>query len=358
MKLRIVSRTDNVGGYDHNMRLSAPGRRPCSPPDRPLRHRSRAAPRRRRRASSPGLTPTPPRRAAPRTRVELVRIGLCPRLRAAAPAPSVPPLRARSAWIAQGTGPCRLASPSTALTAQRLIGRLEPRSRRAAFVRRRGGRRAGSLGVGCGTGGLTFALPRRREVSGTGPSSLSRLRRGSAATEHGSRIPIAKAMPAPYRPDGRSTAPCRSSSSIWCPGRPAVARIAAWSARRRRRRQPFRITSGGMPAMRMMWDTVAAQDERHGGGAASTPSSGDVAGRDAAELRGAGPRRRSETSVLMRMDYESFEVLGADRSARAGSASTWRRSTPARRAQADEAVREPPGWRARGPAFLRGRGLG
>ena len=120
------------------------------------------------------------------------------------------------------------------------------------------------LDVGCGTGSLTFALPQAADVAEVAAIDFSPVFVPEAQRRNTDpRITIARAMPAPSRSRmAGSIARCRCSSCISCP-RPtrrsprcaASCGPAAWS------RRPSGTISAGMPGMRMMWDTVAVQDE-------------------------------------------------------------------------------------------------
>ena len=200
------------------------------------------------------------------------------------------------------------------------------------------------LDVGCGTGSLTFALPRAAEVSGVraidvSPVFVEEARRRNTDP----RITIAEgdACAIPF-PDGWFD---RALSLLVLHFVPEADRAVAEMCRVVR---PGGVVAaavwdhlGGMPAMRMMWDTVAAQDEearrwrsRYFFQPMMRPD----------EMRQSfvaqGLLDVSETSLVMRMDYESFADYWEPIAAGEGPLGKYVAGLdPARRAQADEAVR-------------------
>ena len=200
------------------------------------------------------------------------------------------------------------------------------------------------LDVGCGTGSLTFALPQAADVGEVAAIDYCpRLRRGGAAAEHG---------PADHHHGGRCLRhpvpgwPVRSVALSllvlhFVPkADQAVAEMrvscgpAGWL-------RPPLGPPGGLPAMRMMWDTVTVLDEE--------------AGRLRSQycfqpMMRPGEMRQSfvaqglvdveQTSLLIRMAYDSFEDYWQPIAAGEGPLGKYVAGLdPARRTKVDEAVR-------------------
>ena len=200
------------------------------------------------------------------------------------------------------------------------------------------------LDVGCGTGSLTFALPQAADVAEVAAIDYSPVFVEAAQRRNTDpRITIVQgdACAIPF-PDGRFD---RALSLLVLHFVPEADRAIA---EMRRVVRPGGVVAaavwdhlGGMSAMRMMWDTVAAHDE------------------EARRLRGQycfqpmmrpDEMRRSfaaqglvdvaQTSLLIRMEYESFADYWEPIAAGEGPLGKYVAGLdPARRARADEAVR-------------------
>lgn len=200
------------------------------------------------------------------------------------------------------------------------------------------------IDVGCGTGSLTFALPQAAEVAEIAaidysPVFVEEARRRNADP----RITISEgdACAIPF-PDDRFD---RALSLLVLHFVPAAGKAIA---EMRRVVRPGGVIGaavwdhlGGMPGMRMMWDTVAAQDE------------------EARTLRGhycfqpmmrpdemrqsfvaQGLEEVEQTSLMIRMDYENFSDYWEPIAAGEGPLGKYVAGLdPTRRARADEAVR-------------------
>ncbi len=200
------------------------------------------------------------------------------------------------------------------------------------------------LDVGCGTGSLTFALPQAARVSEVRAIDFSPVFVAEAQRRNSDpRITITEgdACAIPF-PDGRFD---RALSLLVLHFVPDTDRAIA---EMRRVVRPGGVVAaavwdhlGGMPAMRMTWDTVAAQDEearklrsRYFFQPMMRP--GEMRQRFVAQ----GLEDVSETSLLIRMDYESFADYWEPIAAGEGPVGKFVAGLdPARRAQADEAVR-------------------
>jgi ubiquinone/menaquinone biosynthesis C-methylase UbiE len=200
------------------------------------------------------------------------------------------------------------------------------------------------LDVGCGTGSLTFALPQAADVAEVvaidySPVFVEEARRRNTDP----RITVAQgdACALPF-PEGRFDRALALLVLHFVPqANGAVAEM-------RRVVRPGGVIAaavwdhlGGMPSMRMMWDTLAAQDE------------------EARRLRGQycfqpmmrpGEMRQSflaqgllnveETSLLIRMEYENFADYWEPIAAGEGPLGKYVAGLgPERKAKADEAVR-------------------
>ena len=200
------------------------------------------------------------------------------------------------------------------------------------------------LDVGCGTGSLTFALTQAADVGEIAAIDYSPVFVEEAQRRNSHpRITImhGDACAIPF-PDGRFD---RALALLVLHFVPEAAKAIA---EMRRVVRPGGVVGaavwdhlGGMANMRMVWDTLAAQDE------------------EAGRLRGVycfqpmmrpGEMRQSfiaqglsnveETSLLIRMEYENFADFWEPIAAGEGPLGKYVAGLdPARRAQADEAVR-------------------
>jgi SAM-dependent methyltransferase len=213
------------------------------------------------------------------------------------------------------------------------------------------------LDVGCGTGSLTFALPQAANVGEVAafdysPVFVEEARRRNSDPRITIQQADACAIPFPddrfdralallvlhFVPDaGRAVAEVRR---VVRPG--GVVAAAVWDH------------LGGMPGTRMMWDTVAALDERaklmRGQYFFQPMMRSD-------EMRNSfvehGLANVEQVSLLIRMDYASFEDYWEPIAAGEGPLGKYVASLdPARRAKADQAVRaayeggQPDGFRS------------
>lgn len=200
------------------------------------------------------------------------------------------------------------------------------------------------LDVGCGTGSLTFALPQAAEIGEVAAIDFSPVFVAEAQRRNTDpRISIAQgdACAIPF-PNDRFD---RALSLLVLHFVPETDKAIA---EMRRVVRPGGVVAaavwdhfGGMSAMRMMWDSVAAHDE------------------EARKMRShycfqpmmrPGEMRRSfiaqglqevvQSSLLIRMDYESFADYWEPIAAGEGPLGKYVAGLdPARRAKADEAVR-------------------
>ena len=213
------------------------------------------------------------------------------------------------------------------------------------------------LDVGCGTGSLTFALPQAANVGEVAAFDYSPVFVEEAQRRNSDpRITIqqadACAIPFPddrfdralallvlhFVPDaGRAVAEMRR---VVRPG--GVVAAAVWD------------NLGGMPGTRMMWDTVAALDERAKlmrGQYFFQPMMRPDEMRNSFVEHGLADVE--QVSLLIRMDYASFEDYWEPIAAGEGPLGKYVASLdPARRAKADQAVRaayeggQPDGFRS------------
>lgn len=213
------------------------------------------------------------------------------------------------------------------------------------------------LDVGCGTGSLTFALPQAANVGEVAAFDYSPVFVEEAQRRNSDpRITIqqadACAIPFPddrfdralallvlhFVPDaGRAVAEMRR---VVRPG--GVVAAAVWDH------------LGGMPGTRMMWDTVAALDERAKlmrGQYFFQPMMRPDEMRNSFVEHGLADVE--QVSLLIRMDYASFEDYWEPIAAGEGPLGKYVASLdPARRAKADQAVRaayeggQPDGFRS------------
>ena len=200
------------------------------------------------------------------------------------------------------------------------------------------------LDVGCGTGSLTFALPKAANVKEVAAIDYSPVFVAEAQQRNTDpRITIAEgdACAIPF-PDGRFD---RALSLLVLHFVPKADQAVA---EMRRVVRPGGVVAaavwdhlGGLPAMRMMWDTVAVLDEE--------------AGRLRSQycfqpMMRPGEMRQSfvaqglvnveQTSLLIRMEYDSFEDYWEPIAAGEGPLGKYVAGLdPARRAKVDEAVR-------------------
>jgi ubiquinone/menaquinone biosynthesis C-methylase UbiE len=200
------------------------------------------------------------------------------------------------------------------------------------------------LDVGCGTGSLTFALPQAARVSEVRAIDLSPVFVAAARRRNTDpRITIAQgdACAIPF-PDDRFDRALALLVLHFVPGADqAIAEM-------RRVVRPGGVVAaavwdhlGGMPGMRMMWDTVAAEDEearrlrsRYFFQPMMRPD--EMRQRFMAQ----GLVDVSETSLLIRMDYESFADYWEPIAAGEGPLGKYVAGLDrARRAWVDEAVR-------------------
>jgi ubiquinone/menaquinone biosynthesis C-methylase UbiE len=195
------------------------------------------------------------------------------------------------------------------------------------------------LDVGCGTGSLTFVLPQAAEVSEVATIDFSPVFVEEAQRRNTDpRITIAQgdACALPFL-DGHFD---RALALLVLHFVPEADKAVA---EMRRVVRPGGVVAaavwdhlGGMSGMRMMWDTLAAQDE------------------DARRMRSLycfqpmmrqtfmaqGLSHVEETELLIRMEYENFADYWEPIAAREGPlGKNVAGLDPARRAQADEAVR-------------------
>lgn len=200
------------------------------------------------------------------------------------------------------------------------------------------------LDVGCGTGSLTFALPRAAAIGEVAAIDFSPIfveevqRRNSDP-----RITIAQgdACAIPF-PDGRFD---RAFSLLVLHFVPEADKAVAEMCRVVR---PGGVVAaaiwdhlGGMPGMRIIWDTVAALDEearRLRGQYGFQPMMRPDGMRQSFMARGLVDV--VQTSLLIRMDYESFADYWDPITAGEGPLGKYiAELDPSRRAKADEAVR-------------------
>jgi ubiquinone/menaquinone biosynthesis C-methylase UbiE len=213
------------------------------------------------------------------------------------------------------------------------------------------------LDVGCGTGSLTFALPQAANVGEVAafdysPVFVEEARRRNSDPRITIQQADACAIPFPddrfdralallvlhFVPDaGRAVAEMRR---VVRPG--GVVAAAVWDH------------LGGMPGTRMMWDTVAALDERAKlmrGQYFFQPMMRPDEMRNSLVEHGLADVE--QVSLLIRMDYASFEDYWEPIAAGEGPLGKYVASLdPARRAKADQAVRaayeggQPDGFRS------------
>ena len=213
------------------------------------------------------------------------------------------------------------------------------------------------LDVGCGTGSLTFALPQAANVGEVAafdysPVFVEEARRRNSDPRITIQQADACAIPFPddrfdralallvlhFVPDaGRAVAEVRR---VVRPG--GVVAAAVWDH------------LGGMPGTRMMWDTVAALDERAKlmrGQYFFQPMMRPDEMRNSFVEHGLADVE--QVSLLIRMDYASFEDYWEPIAAGEGPLGKYVASLdPARRAKADQAVRaayeggQPDGFRS------------
>lgn len=200
------------------------------------------------------------------------------------------------------------------------------------------------LDVGCGTGSLTFALPQAAEVGEVAAIDYSPVFVEEAQRRNTDpRITIAEgdACAIPF-PDGRFD---RALSLLVLHFVPKADQAVA---EMRRVVRPGGVVGaavwdhlGGMPGMRMMWDTVAVQDEearRLRGQYCFQPMMRPNEMRRSFAARGLV--KVEQTSLLIRMEYESFADYWEPIAAGEGPLGKYVAGLdPARRAAADEAVR-------------------
>ncbi|MFL5335645.1 MAG: class I SAM-dependent methyltransferase [Geminicoccaceae bacterium] len=200
------------------------------------------------------------------------------------------------------------------------------------------------LDIGCGTGSLTFALPQAANVAEVAaidyaPAFVEEARRRNTDP----RITISQrdACAIPF-PDGRFD---RALSLLVLHFVPEADRAIAEMCRVVR---PGGVVAaavwdhlGGMSSMRMMWDTVAAQDEeapRLRGRYCFQPMMRPDEMRRSFAARGLVDV--AQTSLLIRMEYVSFADYWSPITAGEGPLGKYVAGLdPARRAKVDEAVR-------------------
>jgi len=198
--------------------------------------------------------------------------------------------------------------------------------------------------VGCGTGSLTFALPEAANVAEIAAFDYSPVFVEEAKRRNSdSRITIQQgdACAIPF-PDGRFD---RALSLLVLHFVPDAGKAVA---EMRRVVRPGGVVAaavwdhlGGMPGMRMMWDTVAVLDE-----SANLPR-GQYCFQPMMrpdEMRNSfvehGLVNVEQTSLLIRMEYDSFEDYWEPIAAGEGPLGKYVTSLePSRRAKADQAVR-------------------
>ena len=227
------------------------------------------------------------------------------------------------------------------------------------------------LDVGCGTGSLTFALPKAADVSEVAGIDFSPVFVEEAQRRNADpRITIQQgdACALPF-PDGYFDRALALLVLHFVPNaEKAVAEM-------RRVVRPGGVVAaavwdhlGGMPGMRMMWDTLP---RRRGGPPNAQPvlfPADDAAGRTAGDFHCAGPVEVAETELLIRMQYENFADYWAPIAAGEGPLGKYVVGLdPDRRIVADKAIRaaykadDPtvhvPSWRCHGLAgvSLQGR---
>ena len=213
------------------------------------------------------------------------------------------------------------------------------------------------LDVGCGTGSLTFALPQAANVGEVeafdySPVFVEEAKRRNADPRITVRQGDACAIPFP---DGRFD---RAYALLVLHFVPEAGKAVA---EMRRVVRPGGVVAaavwdheGGMPGTRMMWDTVAALDEEAKlarGRYFSQPMMRPGEMRESFVEHGLADVE--QTSLLIRMDYESFADYWEPIAAGEGPLGRYVASLdPARRATADEAVRaayeggQPDGFRS------------
>jgi ubiquinone/menaquinone biosynthesis C-methylase UbiE len=200
------------------------------------------------------------------------------------------------------------------------------------------------LDVGCGTGSLTFALPQAAEVSEVAAIDYSPVFVEEAQRRNRDpRITITQgdacAIPLP---DGRFD---RAMALLVLHFVPEADKAVA---EMRRVVRPGGVVAaavwdhlGGMPGMRMMWDTLAAQDEearRMRSLYCFQPMMRPGEMRQTFIVQGLS--NVEETELLIRMEYENFADYWEPIAAGEGPLGKYVAGLdPARRAQADEAVR-------------------
>lgn len=200
------------------------------------------------------------------------------------------------------------------------------------------------LDVGCGTGSLTFALPHAANIAEVAAIDYSPIFVEEAKRRNSdSRIDIrqADACALPF-PDGGFD---RALSLLVLHFVPEAGKAVA---EMRRVVQPGGVVAaavwdhlGGMPGMRMMWDTVAVLDDRANvlrGQYCFQPMMRPD------EMRNAwieqGLVDVEQTSLLIRMEYESFDDYWEPIAAGEGPLGKYIASLDTQgRAKADEAVR-------------------
>jgi SAM-dependent methyltransferase len=200
------------------------------------------------------------------------------------------------------------------------------------------------LDVGCGTGSLTFALPQAANVAEMSAIDYSPVFDEAAQRRNTDpRIAVAQgnAYAIPF-PDGRFD---RALALLVLRFVPEADKAVA---EMRRVLRPGGVVAaavwdhlGGMPGMRMMLDTMAAQDEE---ARASRSQYCFQPMMRPDEMRRSFAARGlvdvAQTSLLIRMEYESFADYWAPIAAGEGSLGKYVAGLdPPRWAQADEAVR-------------------
>ncbi|HEV7255910.1 MAG TPA: class I SAM-dependent methyltransferase [Mesorhizobium sp.] len=200
------------------------------------------------------------------------------------------------------------------------------------------------LDVGCGTGSLTFALPEAADVAAVAAIDYSPVFVEEAQrrnTDPRISVEQADACALPF-PDNRFD---RALSLLVLHFVPETHRAVA---EMRRVVRPGGVVAaavwdhlGGMPGMRMMWDTMAALDEtavRLRSQYCFQPMMRPGEMRET--LVGQGLLNVEETSLLIRMDYQSFDDFWELIAAGEGPLGKYVAALDqTKRAKADEAVR-------------------
>ena len=200
------------------------------------------------------------------------------------------------------------------------------------------------LDVGCGTGSLTFALPRAANIAEVEAIDYSPIFVEEATRRNSDRritIQQADACALPF-PDGRFD---RALSLLVLHFVPDAGKAVA---EMRRVVRPGGVVAaavwdhlGGMPSMRMMWDTVAVLDEHANllrGRYCFQPMMRPDEMRDSFVEHGL--LDVEQTSLLIRMEYESFDDYWEPIAAGEGPLGKYIASLdPHARTKADGAVR-------------------